>query len=166
MNYQLLLQEESNLIRRDFIRKFALRAPSHHCGYNGFYHEPLTERLRPRNLVSESLALELLANLPKVLVTWDEELDAKDERLNSRLLFEVSGTELAEELRAISSVSARFGSQLPDAICVFDRDLAFYLAFTHEYVQGLGNLCYTSYDVVKDQGIPEHFREMFDLIKK
>lgn len=166
MKYKLFSHDESNSIRRDFIRKFALRQPSHHCGYNGFYHEILTERLHPRNIVSESLALELLSHIPEVLVTWDEELDVKDERLNSRRLFGVSGAELAEILRKESDISSRFGSVLPDAICVFDRDLTFYLAFTHERVQGLGNLCYTSYDVIKDEGIPEHFREMFDIIKK
>lgn len=160
MQYQLLPLKASRSIKRAFMHKFSPYDPSRRCGFNGTYHEKLSQSVFPRNVLSFKTATALLSGFPSLYVTWDENANIKKRSLKKASLMCVSGKALVDALSEDGFMSNPNNSLLPDEIFVFDQALTFYVAFTSQYVQGVGNTCLTSLNVIRDNGMPKALREL------
>lgn len=155
--YKSVSFKEACSLRRRFISKFADKnLPQYRSvmGYGDFYgtsewHISLREVLRPCNLISRESALGLVSGYPELYVMWERPLGNTSRNLQKSRMLKLSGTALADTLKTPNLPQEL--SFLPKDIYVFSNESDFYIAFTDDYIKGIGGICVTSLSNTDDR---------------
>lgn len=171
MNYTAEAPKKARALRRAFINKFAdKRLPQyravmgHGDTYGSYTHNGyIWEVLRPYTLISFDCALELIASMPELYVTWDNSA-LRRSAVKTNLL-KLSGVDLAATLRADSFAFSPDRSFLPPDLYLFDEEMNFHITVTNQHISGIGRVCITSRDDLKHTGISPVMTELIKLAR-
>ena len=172
MNYIKPDLEYAFSLRRAFVNKFVDKSVCTYrdtMGHGDFYgtvsHRTcIWESFKSYNVISRSVALRIVSELPEVYVTWDNSPSNISRKLQKSRLISLSGAELVRLLTEPCGFRREIIYR-PSDFYVFDRDLSFHVTFTHRYIKGIGNICLTSRFDLAETGISPAFNELFECTR-
>ncbi len=168
MQFQYLPINLACRLRKEFIAKNisgSSQSYRYSMRHGDFYgtdsHRPcMWESFDNYTVISRATALQILNEMPTVYLTWDTNSAKLSRKLQKSRMVSACGTDIATAIEKDINYSFR-----PSNFYCMAADLSHCVIFTNVTINGIGDICLTTIQNLKQTGVPESYKALFECYR-